>query len=132
MKGGMMGGGMMGGGMMGGGKDKGFGKGKDKGFGKGKGKSKEGGKGHLLPRTRISEAPFSGTITAFKGKYGWIEPAESIEHPKANLHKGGLFFSSSDLALGEPLEPGTIVEYHIWEDDTGLGAEEVTPVMSNT
>jgi len=52
--------------------------------GKGKdGKSKSGGKGHLLPRTRISEAPFSGEVVKWSGKYGFIQPSETIEHEKA-------------------------------------------------
>jgi len=97
------------------------------GFGKGKTKNPNAGKGHLLPRTRISEAPFSGTVVEFKGKYGWIEVAEAIEHEKAAKHGGRLFFGKDDIAGAESVEPGATVEFHIWEDASGLGADEVTP-----
>jgi len=98
-----------------------FGKGKDD-----KGKSKgKGGKGHLLPRTRISAEKFQGTVTAWKGKYGWITPSEEIEHEKATARKG-LFVSKADLEGGiEELTEGATVEFHLWEDESGLGAEEV-------
>jgi len=110
----------------GGGKGFAFG-GKDGGKGKGKdGKSKNKSPGHLLPRTRISEAPFSGTVVEWKGKYGWIEPAETIEHEKASKHGGRLFFSMDAVTSGEAPEAGTTVEFHIFEDVSGIGAEEVT------
>mmetsp|Transcript_53864 Transcript_53864/g.136769 ORF Transcript_53864/g.136769 Transcript_53864/m.136769 type:complete len:336 (-) Transcript_53864:90-1097(-) len=109
-----------------GGKSKGKGKGKD---GKGKGKGKfdpNRGKGHLLPRNRITAEKFTGTVTDWKGKYGWIQPAEEVQHEKAAKHQGRLFVSKDDLEGGaEELAPGTAVEFHIWEDSTGLGAEEV-------
>jgi cold shock CspA family protein len=94
-------------------------KGKD---GKGSGKR---GKGHLLPRTRISAEKFQGTVSAWKGKYGWIKPVEEIEHEKAKAHKGGVFVSMDDLEGVTELTEGATVEFHIWEDSSGLGAEEV-------
>jgi len=100
--------------------------GKDQGKGKGKSKRKEGGKGHLLPKTRLSAEKFTGTVSAWKGKYGWIQPAEEIEHEKAKMHQGGLFVGLNDLEGGlTELTVGATVEFHVCEDDSGLGAEEV-------
>jgi len=97
------------------------------GKGKGKdGKTKNKSPGHLLPRTRISEAPFSGTVVEWKGKYGWIQPAETIEHEKAEKHGGRLFFSKDSIVGGVAVDAGATVEYHIFEDVSGIGAEEVT------
>jgi len=113
---------------------KGWGKGGvGKGEGKGKGKGKKGrtggGEGHLLPRTRISAEKFSGTVSGWRGKYGWITPAEPIEHEKASLHRGDLFVSINDLEGGlESLTPEAAVEFHIAEDSSGLCAEEVAQV----
>lgn len=113
--------------------EKGFGKdfgkdfgkfGKDKGKGK-KGKSKFGGKGHLLPRETISEAPITGTVLEWKGKFGWIEPLEALDHPKAQKHGGKIFVSVDDIGDLEELAPGATVEFQVWEDDSGLGAEQV-------
>lgn len=110
---------------------KGKGKGKDKGFSKGKKPpSAEGGKGHTLPRVRISAEKFSGVVAAWKGKYGWIDPAEPIEHEKASLRNGSLFFGVADIEGADMLAEGTPVEFHICEDDSGLGAEEVVATGS--
>merc|ERR1711972_950046 len=95
------------------------------GFG---GKGKEGGKrgqGHLLPRTRITAEKFTGHCSAWKGKYGWITPAEAIEHEKATKHNGSLFVGIDELEGVTELRPGAPCEFHIWEDETGLGADEV-------
>jgi len=100
------------------------GKGKDA-KGKGKSKSKEGGKGHMLPKTRITAEKFNGTVAAWKGKYGWLTPAEEIAHEKASLHNGGIFVSSNDIVGVTELTVGATVEFHIAEDSSGLAAEEV-------
>jgi len=95
-------------------------KGQDSGKGKGKGKTP----GHALPRTRLSAAKFQGTVTMWKGKYGWIMPSEEIAHEKAKMNSGGLYVSSNDIQ-GDALEVGAPVEFHVFEDSSGLGAEEV-------
>merc|ERR1712060_561946 len=94
-------------------------------WGKGKVKDSTKGKGHLLPRTRITAEKFLGTVSTWKGKYGWIQPAEEIPHEKAAKNKGSLFVSMDDILGVTELTPGATVEFHIWEDSTGLGAEEV-------
>jgi len=99
----------------------GFAKGADKGKGKGKKTP-----GHLLPRNRISVEKFSGTVFAWKGKYGWIVPSDAIDHEKASKNNGRLFVGKEDLEGGlEELTPESVVEFHIWEDSSGLGADEV-------
>lgn len=98
------------------------GKGADKGKGK-KGKNK--GKGHLLPRTRISEDPIAGTVEEWKGKFGWIRPLEPLEHEKAERHGGRIFCGMDDIGDLEELTVGATVEFQVWEDASGLGAEEV-------
>jgi len=93
--------------------------------GKGNGQSKNAG-GHTLPKTRITAEKFTGTVKAWKGKYGWIEPAEEVKHEKASKNQGSLFVSMSDLESGvQELTVGATVEFHISEDAMGLNAEEV-------
>lgn len=96
-----------------------------KGKGKGKDKGKTKSPGHLLPRERISAEPFPGEVIEWKGKYGWIAPTAEIEHEKAGKHGGKIFFGMDDIIDAQSLEPGTQVEFHVWEDASGLGAEEV-------
>jgi len=85
----------------------------------------DGVKGHELPRVRISAEKFVGTVVGWRGKYGWIKATEEIEHEKASLRGGKLFTGTDDIIGAEKLDIGAEVEFHIFEDDSGLGAEEV-------
>eukprot|EP00440_Ansanella_granifera_P054815 gb/GFBE01059424.1/.p1 GENE.gb/GFBE01059424.1/~~gb/GFBE01059424.1/.p1 ORF type:complete len:121 (+),score=36.98 gb/GFBE01059424.1/:1-363(+) len=111
---GMMGKGM---GMMG----KGMGKGKD-----GKGKGKRGPSGPSLDRTRITTEPVTGEVADWKGKYGFITPTVPVDHPMAAKHKGNIYVSMTDLQGGlQALTVGSLAQFHIFSDASGLGAEEV-------
>eukprot|EP00927_Polykrikos_kofoidii_P024049 TRINITY_DN2194_c0_g3_i1.p1 TRINITY_DN2194_c0_g3~~TRINITY_DN2194_c0_g3_i1.p1 ORF type:complete len:191 (-),score=31.04 TRINITY_DN2194_c0_g3_i1:98-670(-) len=101
---------------------KGFGKGKGK---KGKGKGKRGPCGPHLARQRITQEPVTGEVMEWKGKYGWINPTVPVDHEKAARHQGKLFVSMTDLVGGaQELTPGSLCQFHVFEDDNGLGAEE--------
>merc|ERR1719476_185579 len=100
------------------------GKGKD-GKDQGKGK-KNKTPGHLLERTRISAEKFTGDVVKWQGKYGFIKPAEPIEHEKATKHDGALYVTMNDIEGDtKELTVGSLCEFHIYEDKSGLGAEEV-------
>jgi len=108
---------------------KGKGKSKDgKGFSKsGKGGGKKGFEkgGPKLPRTRFSEGvSVTGKVVEWKGYYGWVEPDAPIEHPKAAKHKGHLYVHQRDVLDGSALSKGQTVNFHIYEDESGLGIEE--------
>uniref|UniRef100_A0A7S2JQ89 Uncharacterized protein n=1 Tax=Zooxanthella nutricula TaxID=1333877 RepID=A0A7S2JQ89_9DINO len=109
------------------GKGKG-GKGKDAGkFGKGKGKDRpRGPSGPELPRTRITQEPVTGEVVEWRGKYGWIKPTVPVEHETAEKRKGNIYVSMSDLVGGvTALTAGSLCQFHIFTDPSGLGAEEV-------
>merc|ERR1740138_1584403 len=107
-------------GMKGGwGKDGGWGKGD-----KGKGKRRPGGPG--LPRARITEQPVTGEVAEWKGKYGWITPTVPVEHEMAQKNQGRIYVSMSDLSGGlTALTAGSLCQFHVFSDASGLGAEEV-------
>uniref|UniRef100_A0A7S2QGQ7 Uncharacterized protein n=1 Tax=Zooxanthella nutricula TaxID=1333877 RepID=A0A7S2QGQ7_9DINO len=97
------------------------GKGKD---GKGKGKGKRPS-GPGLPRTRITEEPVTGEVLEWKGKYGWIQPTVPVEHELAQRREGKIYVSMSDLVGGvEELTVGSLCQFHVFTDPSGLGAEE--------
>merc|ERR1712232_548924 len=102
-----------------------FSKGTDKGKDAGKA-SKHKTPGHTLEKTRITEEKFTGEVTKWSGKFGFIKPAEEIEHEKASKRNGELFVSIADIE-GETKELtiGSQCEFHIYEDKAGLGADEV-------
>merc|ERR1711979_18775 len=76
-----------------------------KGFGKGDSKGGKAPK-HKLPRTRISAEKFTGTVKEWKGKYGWIAPAEEIEHELSSKNRGLLFFGLGDMEGADSLAAG--------------------------
>lgn len=67
---------------------------------------------------------FLGQVVDWKGKYGWILPAEMIRHAKASMRQGRIFVSRTDLVGGiKDLLPGVMVQFQLYEDDAGLGAQ---------
>ncbi|CAE8733180.1 unnamed protein product [Polarella glacialis] len=79
--------------------------------------------GPNLPRKRISHQQYVGQVVEWKGNYGWIQPAEPIRHPKAGLRQGRVFISRTDLGNSRELMPGMMVQFQVFEDEQGLGAE---------
>merc|ERR1711879_568935 len=70
----------------------------------------------------------AGQVLEWKGKYGWIQAIEHIVHPKTRMHQGRIYVSSIDLlgtrARSGRLVPGSFCEFFLFEDASGLGAEE--------
>mmetsp|Transcript_8439 Transcript_8439/g.21364 ORF Transcript_8439/g.21364 Transcript_8439/m.21364 type:complete len:616 (-) Transcript_8439:160-2007(-) len=99
--------------------------------GKGKGKAgndeDKGPSGPDLPRERVVEEPMLGEVVTWKGKFGWIKPSEEIDHPEASKHGGKLYCHRKDLIGVETLEKGDTVQFNVFKDSSGLGAEEVVP-----
>merc|ERR1712232_478536 len=99
------------------------------GMGGNKGKGKGGKRrpsGPNLDRTRITEEPLEGEVVEWKGKFGWIKPAEPFEHEKANpRHEGKIFVSLKDLNGLESLDVGTYCQFQVFFDEAGIGAEEI-------
>lgn len=92
--------------------------------GKGKG-APSGGKGETKPqRTKIYDKPLIGTITMWKGKFGFIKPNDTIDHPSAQAHQGNLFLHQSDVET-EIKGVGARVRFMLYEDSRGLGASNV-------
>lgn len=85
-----------------------------------------GGGGASLPRERVTETVVTGEVLEWKGSYGWIKPHAELEHPQAHRRGGKIYAHKKDLSPGlEELAEGLTVSFHIYEDPSGLGAEEV-------
>jgi len=54
---------------------------------------------------------------------GWIWPTMPLEHPAARRHGGRIYLNRKDVKRGVVLVPGTLVEFYLYEDEKGLGAE---------
>eukprot|EP00746_Dinoflagellata_sp_MGD_P162405 gnl/MRDRNA2_/MRDRNA2_89949_c0_seq1.p1 gnl/MRDRNA2_/MRDRNA2_89949_c0~~gnl/MRDRNA2_/MRDRNA2_89949_c0_seq1.p1 ORF type:complete len:364 (+),score=118.50 gnl/MRDRNA2_/MRDRNA2_89949_c0_seq1:100-1191(+) len=78
-----------------------------------------------LPRQRISDDLVTGIIASWTGKFGWINPTMQVVHEKAKKNKGKIYFHVCDL-IGHPdqIEEGQEVQFKLYVDESGLGAEE--------
>ncbi|CAE8624850.1 unnamed protein product [Polarella glacialis] len=80
------------------------------------------------PRTRLTPVPIVGRVIEWKASHGWIEPQCFIEHPEISKHRGHIFVHSEDVVpKWRSLVVGTLVEFYLYHDGQGLGAEECMP-----
>merc|ERR1719208_58212 len=93
--------------------------------GKGKGYRPGGQPRGPLPRQRITQVAITGEVLDWKGGYGWLKPHAEIQHPMAIKRGGRLFLSKADIPPDLQLGLGTVLQFHVYEDASGLGAEEV-------
>jgi len=94
-------------------------------------KGKAGGKGAGRvapgPRERVTVVPTTGEVLEWKGNFGWIRPHEPVEHEKARQRGGKVYVAKRDLQGGGELEAGQLVQFHVFVDNSGVGAEECMP-----
>lgn len=79
----------------------------------------------MAERLRLTPAPISGRVIEWKGSFGWIEPQCTIEHPDISKHHGRIFVHAEDaVPKWKSLTVGSLVEFYLYYDGQGLGAEE--------
>eukprot|EP00930_Biecheleria_cincta_P049476 TRINITY_DN34673_c0_g1_i1.p1 TRINITY_DN34673_c0_g1~~TRINITY_DN34673_c0_g1_i1.p1 ORF type:complete len:430 (-),score=96.07 TRINITY_DN34673_c0_g1_i1:195-1484(-) len=99
---------------------------KKRGGGGGGTRDQKGPTGPNLVRTRISETRSGGLVESWSNTFGWIRPFQKVNHPKAGKHGGKIYVHAKDVVGGFQVLPvGAPVEFYIFEDDAGLGAEDV-------
>lgn len=86
---------------------------------------KGGGKGST-ERKLIHNAPLKGTVIQWRGKFGWVKPNDTIDHPMANKHQGDLFMGHQDVEQ-EISGVGAKVRFYLYESDKGLCVGNVKP-----
>eukprot|EP00930_Biecheleria_cincta_P055102 TRINITY_DN41464_c0_g1_i1.p1 TRINITY_DN41464_c0_g1~~TRINITY_DN41464_c0_g1_i1.p1 ORF type:complete len:412 (-),score=71.72 TRINITY_DN41464_c0_g1_i1:76-1170(-) len=79
-------------------------------------------------RSRLSEERVHGRVHRWCGRYGWIEPRIPISHAAAAKHCGDVFVHASDVEQGEKITEGAEVEFVVYLDNNGLGAEKCRQV----
>jgi len=86
-----------------------------------------------LSRERVTQEPVIGEIQQWCGNYGWITLQTPIDHPSARKQTGKLYVHQTDLVDGLVyLSPGSWVRCHVYADEKGLGAEQVSEEASYT
>jgi len=100
------------------------------------GKGGKGGKGNKPgggwqdregKREMVHDEPLLGTIVDWKGKWGWLKPHDTIDHPLAKKHHGDLYLKQEDVET-EIEGVGAVVQFMLYEDKQGLGAANVMAV----
>ena len=74
----------------------------------------------------LHQKPLLGTVNSWRGKFGFITPDDTIEHPMANRHSGDLYFDQTDVQR-EIKGVGARVRFVLYSDRKGLGAMKVRP-----
>eukprot|EP00913_Durusdinium_trenchii_P024066 g22602.t1 len=88
-------------------------------------KKPAGPTGPNLARKRVADSKVSGVVESWTNSYGWIRPFHHVSHPKAGKHGGKIYIHGKDVKGGMGFLPvGGSVEFYVFEDDAGLGAEE--------
>merc|ERR1711974_291197 len=77
-------------------------------------------------RQRVGEDVITGEVLEWKESYGWIRSDTEIDHPAASFRDGKVYVNKKDLKEErEEVPAGTKVQFILYEDPAGLGAEEV-------
>jgi len=79
------------------------------------------------PRERLTEVPTTGELLDWKGTFGWIKPHDPVDHPQAVKRNGNIYLSKKDLQGETSPTLGQLLQFHVFVDNSGLGAEECTP-----
>lgn len=95
--------------------------------GKGHGKGGHGSFGDK-ERTVVAHIPRLGTITKWRGNYGWIEADKAVDHPQAARNHGRIFLHIKDFE-GEAVKEGIRVTFSVYADGSGLGAMNCKPTQ---
>lgn len=79
----------------------------------------------VTPSTRGSlRSNCLGQIVSVHGRYGWIQPLQPINHDTVDAHEGHIYLNLNDVRPGTSLQPEMLVEFYIYADRQGLGAED--------
>lgn len=81
----------------------------------------------VVKRRRLGDDLHVGQVVSWKGPFGWIQPLQEIAHEKSAKNEGRIFLRAADLLVEGKPRLGQPVEFVLYEDPTGLGAEDVVP-----
>jgi len=87
---------------------------------------KEGGP--AMFREDVTSDFVTGTALEWKGKFGWIAPDTPVDHECSKYRDGKVWVSMTDLVGAEELSEGQRVQFKVYVDPNGLGAQEVSVI----
>jgi len=82
-------------------------------------------------RARVGDKRCSGLVIQWRGYMGWIHPFTRVQHEQAERHKGRIYLGGKDVVQAPGpscrVKEGKIVDFYVYADHDGLGAEECRP-----
>jgi len=89
-----------------------------------------GGKGAKAARKRISSARVRGSIVEWRKTqgWGWIQPEADVDHPDISKNNGRIYLHKNDIKGFSTIKDNMVVDFCIYADHRGLGAEDVREV----
>lgn len=82
-------------------------------------------------RERVQVSRVTGLVVEWRGYMGWIQPFTKIDHAQASKHQGRVYLSTKDITqygdLNLRVKEGRVVDFYVYVDGDGLGAEECRP-----
>jgi hypothetical protein len=84
------------------------------------------------PRVRLDGGRVTGLLYELRANFGWIQPFTKIQHEHAKKHRGMIYLALKDVVAIEgadhlKVKEGKIVDFFVYVDNDGLGAEECRP-----
>eukprot|EP00927_Polykrikos_kofoidii_P049717 TRINITY_DN43732_c0_g1_i1.p1 TRINITY_DN43732_c0_g1~~TRINITY_DN43732_c0_g1_i1.p1 ORF type:complete len:711 (+),score=142.27 TRINITY_DN43732_c0_g1_i1:135-2267(+) len=76
-------------------------------------------------RARVADGRCTGSVTQWKGRFGWIWPDTPVKHDEAHKHGGRVYVHVKDVEDRVELAVGSAVSFVVYADGDGLGAEAV-------
>jgi hypothetical protein len=79
------------------------------------------------------QARLTGKVSELRQEFGWIVPAQAIQHPAARWNHGRIFLAlPHDVRPGFAPKVGDVVEFSLYADKKGLGAEDCSPAQADS
>jgi len=72
-------------------------------------------------RLRVKCGRVVGKVVRWRGEEGWIRPETNIDHPFKLKNSGEIFISQKDVAAGQQLRPGVMVDFLVYSIKEGGG-----------
>lgn len=81
------------------------------------------------PRVRLDGGRVTGLLYELRANFGWVQPFTKIQHEHAKKHRGMIYLALKDVVADDNMKvkEGKIVDFFVYADNDGLGAEECRP-----
>lgn len=80
-----------------------------------------------LPRQRLPGPRKAGAVVEWRGSFGWVKPDAPVDHVLASKNGGRVYMTATDAQNGLIPRQGVRVDFALYSDASGIGAQQVRP-----